>query len=378
VKSNLEHIKFRLLSQQSQLIQLDNEGLPLASDDLLFPVAELGSGSVFDQLPFPSDLRKTVLGLPAEEVQWYRGISVHLPGRDGVFDFAFFCEGGHLYWLISDLSHAWKGTNPERWANSRSSQSGRITDGPIRILLAEDNPFNQKVTLRQLARMGFESEAVENGQEAVDALGRQHFDLVLMDLNMPVMNGYEAFQHIRQKSLSPVREIPVVALSSSGLTSHDPGFDAVLKKPAQSELLKQTILGLLRHLTIDSQKADQAAHIRLDYLREVTQDNREMMVELMDIYLQEVPTAIKLMRECVEKQEWRALRELSHKTKANFRYVGADQMFSLADTIERYAASGSLVGQIPEMLAQLEALSIPTAQALLGERNAMYNQPPTE
>jgi two-component system, response regulator, stage 0 sporulation protein F len=118
---------------------------------------------------------------------------------------------------------------------------------PPRILIVDDLVLN-RILLREIIRgIGFEFEMSENGREALDLLSKKHFDLVLMDIEMPVMNGIETTNHIRNIMPDPQCRIPIIAL-----TAHDPriffedfrdvGFNEILTKPYSLAKVKELIL----------------------------------------------------------------------------------------------------------------------------------------
>jgi PAS domain S-box-containing protein len=116
--------------------------------------------------------------------------------------------------------------------------------GPLRILLAEDNVSSQKVTLQMLKKLCFRADLAANGQEAVEALKRQHYDLVLMDVKMPVMNGWDAAREIRR--LWPENGPKIIALTAYALAGDKEkclkaGMDGYLAKPVAMEDLKNVL-----------------------------------------------------------------------------------------------------------------------------------------
>ena len=117
---------------------------------------------------------------------------------------------------------------------------------PLRILLAEDNPVNQKVSLKLLHRQGHSVVLVSTGTEVLEALARDSFDLVLMDVQMPAMNGYDATRAIRVRERSSGDHIPVIALTAHAMHGDreiciDAGMDDYLTKPIQARALYEAL-----------------------------------------------------------------------------------------------------------------------------------------
>ncbi|MBK8799272.1 MAG: response regulator [Anaerolineales bacterium] len=115
----------------------------------------------------------------------------------------------------------------------------------LRILLAEDNLVNQKVVLRMLEKLGYAADIAANGLEAVEALHRQPYDLVLMDMHMPEMDGIEATQRIRG-ALSAARQPRIVAVTAAAMVEDQEaclaaGMDSFLTKPVRPEHLAQIL-----------------------------------------------------------------------------------------------------------------------------------------
>jgi protein-histidine pros-kinase len=124
---------------------------------------------------------------------------------------------------------------------------------PLHVLLVEDNPINQKVAARLLEKAGHTVTFAINGREAVDCVQERAFDLVLMDVQMPEMDGLEATQEIRRQEAGTPRRLPIVALTAHALNGDrerclEAGMDAYVAKPVQSDALFQAMaeaLGLL-------------------------------------------------------------------------------------------------------------------------------------
>lgn len=120
----------------------------------------------------------------------------------------------------------------------------------IRVLVAEDNMINQFLLSKMLKSWNLEVDMVENGQQVIEKLSQQHYDLILMDTHMPVMNGYDAAKAIRLNFQEPTRSIPIISLSASSFDSDkqqalNSGMNAILSKPFMPEELHQKIEEIL-------------------------------------------------------------------------------------------------------------------------------------
>jgi len=131
----------------------------------------------------------------------------------------------------------------------------------VRILLAEDNQVNQKLATRQLEILGYAADVVMNGREALRALGNQHYTLVLMDCQMPEMDGYEATQAIRALEMETGDHLPIIAMTANAMQGDRDiciaaGMDDYISKPIRLDDLRST---LARWIPDDT--ADGHAHV---------------------------------------------------------------------------------------------------------------------
>jgi CheY-like chemotaxis protein len=122
--------------------------------------------------------------------------------------------------------------------------------GPLRVLVVEDNLINQKVAARLLENEGHSVVIAENGRVALERLGNSHFDLVLMDLQMPEMDGFAATAAIRQREAGTGRRLPIVAVTANAMVGDrerclQAGMDAYISKPVQKQLLFRAMAEVL-------------------------------------------------------------------------------------------------------------------------------------
>ena len=130
----------------------------------------------------------------------------------------------------------------------------------LRLLLAEDNVVNQKVAVRFLQKYNFEVTVVSNGAEALEALSNDRYDLILMDVQMPIMDGLEAVQHLRKREATTGGHIPVIAMTAHAMQGDRErclavGMDGYVSKPFKAHELLAEITALLPGCEIAPSKA---------------------------------------------------------------------------------------------------------------------------
>ena len=133
----------------------------------------------------------------------------------------------------------------------------------IRVLLAEDNPVNQTLTVRLLQKRGYEVSVVGDGRAAVEAFQKEDFQLVLMDLQMPEMDGFEATSAIREKERSTGRHIPIIAMTAHALKGDQDrclaaGMDGYISKPIRTSEMFSTIEDVLSRFRNNTDEAEPA------------------------------------------------------------------------------------------------------------------------
>jgi CheY-like chemotaxis protein len=248
--------------------------------------------------------------------------------------------------------------------------AGSAPDEPLRILLAEDNPVNQRVTGLLLERLGHRADVVPNGREAVDAVARGGYDLVLMDLHMPEMDGLAATRAIRA-GLPPERQPYVVALTASALTddleaSRTAGMDGHLSKPTRVKDLDRVLTAVLAHrgtrgpdglpgVTVPrgevggrsaatgTSPAEEAAAIqhRLEELGTGDADlDRQLFDEILASFLTDGPGLVERMRAAARTGDARGLATVAHTLKGSAGNLAMTGLCAACQTLEDRAATG--------------------------------------
>jgi CheY-like chemotaxis protein len=159
------------------------------------------------------------------------------PGRGSAFHFTIIAEAAKPNYLL---------TVPMKLLSPRNQANGRGTS--LRLLLAEDNPVNQKVALQMLKKIGYRADVAANGREVLKALETQRYDVVFMDVQMPEMDGFEATRIIRN-SFKAEDQPRIIALTAHALKGDrerclKAGMDDYISKPIQLEELRSKLSSL--------------------------------------------------------------------------------------------------------------------------------------
>jgi CheY-like chemotaxis protein len=254
---------------------------------------------------------------------------------------------------------------------------------PLRILLAEDNATNQNLALRLLARLAYRADVAGNGREVLQALERQPYDVVLMDVQMPEMDGLEATRHIREW-LPQARQPYVIAMTANAMQGDRDmclavGMDDYVSKPIRVEELVGALhrshplpaaqragpsdddrpagisqgqtdtAGLARPESEGVGKRVEAGETVLDAealqnLLTTLGGQFEYLVELVNTFLEDAPRLLAELRRCVEQGDAAGVRRIAHSLKSNGRDLGAGTFAQACKELETLAKSGTLLG----------------------------------
>ena len=238
------------------------------------------------------------------------------------------------------------------------------------ILVAEDNTVNQKIVLRMLGKLGYRADAAGNGNEAISALRRVPYDAVLMDCQMPEMDGFEATSRIRKAEESELRHTPIIAMTAHALKGDrerclKSGMDDYIAKPVKLEALKEI---LDRWISISARSPQLTKETAMEFpnapsgldvemlssWRDLTEEGEsDFLTEVIDIFLDSTPTIIEDLREASFRGDADAVQRLAHKLKGSSSNLGARSMAELCAALEDFANRGK-PGDSKELLGQLE------------------------
>ena len=254
----------------------------------------------------------------------------------------------------------------------------------IKVLVVEDIALNQLLIKTLLDDFGFEHDIAANGKIAIEKLKKNSYDIILMDLQMPEMNGFEATDYIRNKMNS---KIPIIALTAD-VTTVDLtkckaiGMNDYIAKPVDEKLLYNKIIEFVKKSAmsivpehVENIETNKPKCTNLDYLIQRTKSNPALMMEMISLYLEQTPPLIAAMKQSLLDKDWKSLQAAVHKMIPSFLIVGIDADFeTMAKKVQEYASTQLQSEGINEMVLQLEKVCGQACLELQEELNAFKNK----
>jgi two-component system sensor histidine kinase/response regulator len=239
------------------------------------------------------------------------------------------------------------------------------------VLVAEDNHVNQKVAVRMLERLGYRADVAANGHEAIEALSRIQYAAILMDVQMPEMDGYEATAEIKRREEGQARRTPIIAMTASAMQGDkekalEAGMDDYVTKPVTAKELGAVLgrwvspQGFSSASLADTDRAtsneekgplDESVVATLRGLQE--EGEPDILEELFDLFLEHVPLQLVALRESVQAGKVHAVERIAHTLKGSSGNMGATRMAALCSELEEIGTSGD-PSRAPELLKRLE------------------------
>ena len=231
----------------------------------------------------------------------------------------------------------------------------------LRVLLAEDNPVNQKLAMRVLEKWGHSVTLAENGREALEALRTGQFDLVLMDVQMPEMDGLAATATIREKERETGGHIPIVAMTAHAMEGDrerflEGGMDAYVSKPVQTEALFEVIEGLGKGIggrAASEQGVPGMVVFDLEKALASMEGDADLLGEVIDIFLENCPDLLGDVREAVRSRDGEAVERAAHSLKGAAGTIYALEVAAIARRLETMGREDELK-DVQEIHAMLE------------------------
>ncbi len=301
---------------------------------------------------------------------------------------------GSTFWFTTTILNSAEGEHREPSAVRKEpvtlippSQSDTAALSKVRILVAEDNFVNQKVCTGMLSKLGYSAVVVSNGREAVQEFERTPYDIILMDCQMPELDGFEATKRIRSIEANS-RHIPIIAMTANAFQSDKDkcrraGMDDHLSKPFNQSDLGDIIKKWCGNMELQENKepctstaASPAEHTmdEPDLLNTLMIENSidsldfgqvEMLAIVEGFLTGDVPEKLASLRHGFEENDTHEMRQAAHAIRGSCAQMGARAMSELSKTMEENIISGNVYG-MPMMIAELEALTSATRKQMTG------------
>lgn len=268
--------------------------------------------------------------------------------------------------------------------------TGSFVPKTVKILIAEDNPVNQEVICEMLISIGCQVQVVSNGQQAIDALNHESYDMILMDCQMPVMDGHEAARSIRSlEQQKGQKNIPIVGITGRAVRdnyekSEKAFMDDLLGKPFTIEQLKATIFRWTGFHLEDSIEEHGKTKISeqpsfspvptgestdclnitvLETISKLEFGSNKFLKKIVTIYLKDSPILISAINKGIEDKNPEKIFKAAHSLKSTSASVGATTLSSLCEKLES-SARLQLIDDAASQLALIESEYVKVVDAL--------------
>jgi PAS domain S-box-containing protein len=243
-------------------------------------------------------------------------------------------------------------------------------DTDLAILVAEDNTINQKVIRQLLRHLGYRADVVANGLEAVAALERQDYPVILMDMQMPEMDGLEATRRLRQRFRGASAPY-IIAMTANAMPGDrerclDAGMNDYVPKPIELEVLDRALAAARNHLAVRRQGEAVLDASRIAQLR-VIDDEASLLDDVVDAFVGEVPQLLHKLAHAVREHDGQLLAATAHYLLSSIDFVGANRMRVPCTNLELMGKAEN-VGDAEEQLEMLTAAYEETKTALIALR----------
>ncbi|MEH2255154.1 GAF domain-containing protein [Nostoc sp.] len=239
-----------------------------------------------------------------------------------------------------------------------TSSPNSSTKSKLRILLAEDNLVNQKVALKQLQSLGYKADVVANGKEVLQLLEKIPYDLILMDCQMPILDGLETTKEIHrwQEDTFALGHRPIVIAMTANVMKEDEqtclnaGMDDYLSKPVFKEKLAETLehwTGVIvsqQEAAVYEQTVSTDLAIDWEHLHQISGNDEEFELNLLQICVEDTKPRLEIIKAAIASDDFGQIARQTHHLKGASANIGATAMYLAADKLEQLANDQDLKG----------------------------------
>jgi CheY-like chemotaxis protein/two-component sensor histidine kinase len=241
----------------------------------------------------------------------------------------------------------------------KDESDARSLDGLL-VLLVEDNLVNMMLAEQILSDWKCVVDKAENGKEAIEKLSENNYDLILLDIKMPVMDGYETAHYIRTKMPVPKCNIPILALTAHAATWEsekciEAGMNDFVTKPFNIHELQKKIQQVVSNSsssTLINSNSMAENSFNLSYLKNISKGNSAFELKMLQTFVEQTSIEKEKIQTFFQNQQWDLLSGSAHKIKPSFHFVGAFETEALLKNIEDTARSKTNLEKLPELVSK--------------------------
>jgi PAS domain S-box-containing protein len=256
----------------------------------------------------------------------------------------------------------------------------------IKVLVVEDIALNQLLMKTLLDDFGFERDVADNGKIAIEMLQKNSYDIILMDLQMPEMNGFEATEYIRNTMNS---HIPIIALTADVTTidvakCKTVGMNDYIAKPVDEKVLYSKIVELVKNSSLkksevstgnENSQNEKLKCIDLTYLNQRTKSNPALMMEMISLYLTHTPPLVTTLKQSLADKNWTLLGAAAHKMIPSFSIMGINPSFeNMAKKIQEISVKEEYTTELNTLVTQIDDICVQACKELEEELNIIKNE----
>jgi signal transduction histidine kinase/HPt (histidine-containing phosphotransfer) domain-containing protein/FixJ family two-component response regulator len=246
----------------------------------------------------------------------------------------------------------------------------------IRVLVVEDNKMNQRLALEVLSGFNVVANVAENGKQAIKKLRTQSFDVILMDMQMAEMDGYQATSYIRNKLKN---NTPIIAMTAHAMAGEREkclalGMNEYISKPFKTVELYNKIRNVLPLKTTeeDEKEFEENSHpaglIDLSYIKEIMGGNTSFLHEMIDIFISEVPVFMDEMEQAIANHDYEAIYQASHKLQTSSGLMGITALTNNLLLIEKKCEDKAPIEEIHDLFSNAKQISMDAIKELEKEK----------
>lgn len=249
-------------------------------------------------------------------------------------------RGSEFYFILS-----------YRKTNSEESEAKTVSKndlGNLKILLCEDNVLNQKLAKSVINNFGFELDIAQNGEEGIEFLSQKEYDLVLMDLQMPVKDGYQTTEYIRNQMNS---DIPIIAMTAHSLVGEQElcykvGMNGYVPKPFKQSVLLKAI----KTVMTPGSDAHQRRIIDMSFLDDMACGDAEFKKDMIALFVGKIPNQTTQLEEAFQKNDYENSKKLAHNMKSSMDIFMLQDLSNCLTVIEEEASKGVFTAETSEKI----------------------------